>query len=237
MRDRILSEIRRLAEANGGKPLGRQAFEQASGIRYADWYGVYWARWGDAVAEAGLAPNTLQPKLDEAFMLRKIAEAYRHFGHPASYGELRLYTRHDPDFPAHSTISSHYRSQANLAAAVRTWAEGQEGFGDVVAIIPATLPDALPAAPRRAKAADGAVYLLRSGDFYKIGRSDEVEKRIKKITVALPDKATLDHTITTDDPPGIEAYWHRRFADRRANGEWFKLTPVDVLAFKRRRFQ
>lgn len=233
-RDEIISEIIRLADENGGRAPGRRAFENATGIREGEWSGVYWARWGDAVAEAGLQPNQKRGKLPTDQVLRYFAEAMRHYGHFPTSLEIKMYSRERPDFPGHNTFYNHFQSQNALVTALSKWLRSNDGCADLVAL----LPEAITTPPKiKANQANGFVYLLKSGDYYKIGRSDEVERRVKEITVALPEKVTMVHSIRTDDPPGIEAYWHRRFADRRANGEWFRLTAADVRAFKRRRFQ
>jgi hypothetical protein len=113
------------------------------------------------------------------------------------------------------------------------WARANAGYEDVVAMI----PNAVATSDAEPKRAEGFVYLIRSGPHYKIGRSDQLERRVKEIRIALPEAATLVHSIRTDDPTGIEAYWHKRFAERRANGEWFKLSNADIAAFKRRKYQ
>jgi hypothetical protein len=57
MCNHIISEIRRLAVANGGHALGYQAFVSATGISATKWRGKFWARWGDALKEASFQPT------------------------------------------------------------------------------------------------------------------------------------------------------------------------------------
>jgi len=234
MRERIISEIKRLAEANGGKPPGLRTFEAETGIRVPEWHGIHWARWGDALSEAGYVPNELQPKSDKETLLRQLADAYRAVGRVATKAELRMYHRSHPGLPSYNTYTNHFGSKAALLQALRGWAIRSGEYPDVVAMLPA---DGMNKAEHTAPRKDGSVYLIQYGPHYKIGRGSDLERRVKQVQIALPETGTLVHAITTDDPPGIEAYWHRRFAAKRVNGEWFKLAPADVLAFKRRRFQ
>jgi hypothetical protein len=77
---------------------------------------------------------------------------------------------------------------------------------------------------------------MKSGKFFKLGLSNSVERREYELRIQMPEKLTVVHKIKTDDPIGIEQYWHNRFRDARKNGEWFELKPQQVSDFKRRAF-
>jgi len=235
LRDRVLSEIRRLAELNRGQSPGRLTFARETGISAKQWQGKYWARWTDAVTEAGLKPNSATEKVEANVILQKIAESARHYGKIPTSMQLRMYRNVDPELPTDRTIYKTFPTKAALVAALDRWVSEKEGFDDLEEMLAQERPERDNITVDQPK--EGLVYLIRSGNHFKIGRSDELERRIKEIRVALPEAATLVHSIRTDDPAGIEAYWHRRFADRRANGEWFKLSAADIAAFKRRKFQ
>ena len=233
MRETILREIKRLAEADAGKAPGSRAFENETGIRQSAWRGVLWARWGDAVIEAGFEPNAKQEKFAESFFLTKLAEACVHFKKFPTAMELRMYLKIDDTFPHVKSITRHFGSLTNVPRHLAEWAK-QTNRTDIENILGhhASIAPVVPSSTK-----EGWVYLIKSGSHYKIGRSDELERRVKEIRISLPEAASLVHSIRTDDPVGIEAYWHRRFEDRRANGEWFRLSTADVAAFKKRKYQ
>lgn len=84
-------------------------------------------------------------------------------------------------------------------------------------------------------APSGYVYLVRhgSGREFKIGRTSNPVRREGEVSIELPKRLEPVHVIETDDPSGVESYWHRRFAGKRLNGEWFALSQQDVRAFNR----
>lgn len=237
-REHILAEIRRTAADNGGLPLGRSRFYDETGIRETDWSGRYWSKWSDAIAEAGLTPNQMNQALSLDDVVRSYALYVRELGRLPVIAELKMRRRQDPAFPSHNTFNR-LGSRAQRAKAVLDFSERHEGFNDVAEIcqpVAAGAEDKSSPAPSGAPEQFGFVYLMKSGKYYKIGRSVCAEKRAYEVRLVLPEELVLMHKIKTDDPEGIEAYWHHRFKDRRVRGEWFDLGADDVKAFRRRRF-
>jgi len=151
---------------------------------------------------------------------------------------MRVKVRSDPEFPSHSTVRNNIGGIGVLIARVREFCVAHDQQ-DVAALCVDRGKASSKAKGEPQPTTDveiGFVYLLKSGRFYKIGRSNAVGRRERELAIQLPERSKIVHTIKTDDPAGIEAYWHGRFADRRQNGEWFDLRAGDVSAFRRRKF-
>lgn len=238
-REHILNEIRRLAAEQGGMPLGKVRFEVASGIRESEWMGRYWARWNDAVLDAGFEPNTWQGKtLDDEALIGVLADVVRGMGRFPTTPDLRLWRKSHPQVPNDKVFSARFGTKADQLARVLVFAKQHPEYADVAAICASAAPISPrpKALPVDAAVVTGVVYLIAMGEFHKIGKTNDVGRRIYEIGLRLPERHDVVHVIETDDPSGIESYWHRRFASQRANGEWFRLAPSDVAAFKRRTF-
>lgn len=238
-KEEILAEISRTAAANNGVPLGKARFAEATGIREHDWRGRFWARWNDALIEAGLPPNRLQQRRDRDEVLASLVAEIRRLGRMPTVAELHLRRRKDPTFPS-ARVFERFGPKAQWPEQILTYCQGRLDCADVASIVTPLIRKAHAENPEHVgdhrPTADGFVYLLRSGRYYKIGHTLDVGRRRYDLAIQLPDAVSEEHVIRTDDPVGIERYWHRRFADKRKNGEWFGLTRAEVAAFKRRKF-
>jgi len=156
--------------------------------------------------------------------------------------EYKLRSRKDACFPSHTTIRR-IGPKGEIATKIASYCATHSGFDDVLEICRpiAAAEEAISAEDEISEVGgdtlrDGYVYLVKSGRHYKSGRSNSAGRREYELNLQLLERATTVHAIATDDPVGIEAYWHKRFESKRLNGEWFKLDKEDVRAFKRRKF-
>lgn len=233
-RDSIIAEIKRTAAENGGKPLGRARLEAETGIRPIDWM-KYWSRFGDAQREAGFEPNERTPAYDMSVLCRSLALLARELGRFPTQADLRVKGHADPCFPSLRTFDKRLGSKPERVAKVAAFCKDNPEFRDVL-VWCAVKPEAPETDAKPDTSNDGFVYLIKSGRFYKIGKTNSVGRRERELAIQLPEQARTVHSIKTDDPDGIEAYWHRRFDGKRKNGEWFELSAHDVAAFRRRKF-
>jgi hypothetical protein len=234
----ILQEIKRTAAANGGKPLGSRRFQREIGITRYDWCGKYWVNWGDAVREAGFTSNQFAVAYDDEELLDKYVALARELGRLPGIDDLRLKARNDPGFPSEKPFRR-LGLKRKLVERLVVYCRSQ-GYDDMIRLCESYLSRTHAAAEEpetnRQEEHIGYVYLMKSGRFHKIGMTNAAGRREYELAIQLPEQVKTIHVICTDDPAGIEAYWHRRFAAKRKNGEWFALDAADVRAFKLRKF-
>jgi hypothetical protein len=230
-RQDILDLMTATSAQNGGKTLGRLRFEAVAGVNQYHWT-KHWSRYNDLVREAGLEPNTKTEASKVQDLQAFLAELTRQLGRFPTNNDLRR----SAGGPTEKVFRNRFGSKAGIVIALREFCNTRPGWDDVLALCPEPPLTDIEKPSKNGSVSDGYVYLMKSGRYYKIGKTNHVGRREREVMVQMPEALKTVHSIITDDPLGIEDYWHRRFASRRKNGEWFDLSPEDIAAFRRRKF-
>jgi hypothetical protein len=233
-RDQILQAVKNATRKEGTKTIGKERFQAITGIRDAAWQ-YYWPRWNEVLIEAGLEPGALVGKLDDNAVIAALIPLIRKKGRWPTVPEMRIYSREHPGFPAHNTIRAR-GDRATLAGILLAHCSDKPELADITKLCePLIVIHQSDEEFDSQERIQGYVYLMKSGQFYKIGKSKSPDRRRNEIALLLPHDTNTIHVIATDDPDGIEQYWHQRFKDKHHRGEFFRLNNADVQAFKRRK--
>lgn len=232
----ILSEIERTAKDNGGKALGKQRFVKETGIPDSAWCGRFWTKWSDALAEAGFEKNNYVRAFGQAHLLENLAAFVAELGRFPVMAELRMKAHSEKGFPSHSAWSR-IGPKEHWPQRLQEYCGTRPELHHLIDLCQQAIPQSAATAEildtNAPASIIGYVYLIKFRSDFKIGASSDPERRYGQIATQMPDAMTNVHTIKTDDPFGVESYWHRRFEAKRLKGEWFRLTQADVRAFRR----
>lgn len=242
-KEHILNEIRRTADKETNQALGKARLEEETGIQEKDWSGIHWSKYSDAVIEAGCIPSEFNKAFEEERVVKQLIDIIDKKNKYPTKTELKLERRNNKDFPSHNVFGT----KPKMAKKVVEYCEKNNVFPDVLEICrPLCKPDETNNVneiddEKDTEEKSGHVYMLEHDGVYRIGASIDAVQRHKQIRVQMPFVTKEIHVISTDDPFGIEAYWHKRFKDKKQKGkqklqgDWFNLSARDIKAFKKRR--
>jgi hypothetical protein len=245
MRDKqfILAEIKRTAEMNGGLPLGQKSFLAETGVTEYQWKGVHWARWSDALREAGFEPLKWNSAIDREAIFKHLANLIRKYQRYPARADIQMESRKNDAIPVPTTLRRRFGRKAEIISKLRDYCSANDEYADVVAILAEETSETRPksnsgerVSTSKNQVPSGHVYLVKSGKLYKIGCSENHWRRKSELHKQTSEGITEVHTISAiDDAQGIERYWHERFKEKRQHGEWFDLSFEDIRAFKKRK--
>lgn len=247
IKEEVIKKLQKWATENGGKTPGEQNFYEYVEIGIYDLRKLGWANWRELVLDAGLTPNKFdKTKYSREQLCNLFIEAIREKGKWPTRGELEVKHHKDSSFPDAGTF---YRKlglvlTGDLASKILDYVKDRREYKDVIDICNSFLEkleeNTTPKEPSFTGDI-GYVYLLKSklgnATAYKIGKTNDPERRVMELNQP-SNEQNLIWKIETDDPAGVEKYWHDRFElkrlyPRKAKSEWFKLNSSDVKVFKR----
>jgi Meiotically up-regulated gene 113 len=86
--------------------------------------------------------------------------------------------------------------------------------------------------PAHSQSSLGMVYLIKNGDGYKIGHTQNLQRRLLELQTGTQLPLIVVYHRTTPESRRWERFLHRRFAQVRMQGEWYKLTEADIAWIK-----
>ncbi len=236
-KNEIIALIRKLANDTGGVPPGQKKFATDTGIKHHLWRGKIWLNWTDALAEAGFESLEWTAAFSDEFLLSKASELAKKLGHFPSYTEIKFEGFNNANFPSSGPFKNRW-SMSELAEAIMKYAEldnNHELFGYAREYLAGKPNKNATIAEVESGSAKGHVYMQKIGDKFRIGQTNSIVGRYRQVQMETPTQVEYVHTILTDDPMGVERYWHRRFEALKLpiKGDWFALKASDIAAFKR----
>jgi hypothetical protein len=235
-KEEILRKIKRYAEENSGKTPSEKVFYEYADVGIYDLKRCGYAYYGELVSESGLTPNKFdKTKYNNEQLFEMLIGVIREKGKWPTRGELDVKHHADSNFPNSATFYKKLGLVNAMAGNILDYIKNKQGYEDVITICNSVIKKACePEEINNVKDGEkiGIVYLFKHGKYYKIGKTNDTVRRGTELKIQLPENLDLIHEIKTDDPSGIEAYWHKRFDLKRMNGEWFDLNLSEVKAFK-----
>lgn len=237
-KDAIFRRVRELAAERGGH-ISFDAFLNETGIkdkwlRSQEWF----EGWNNLLSKLGLETRSFGTvRTPPSKIAEAVAILIEREGRWPTEDDFRRERKKNSAFPSLGVISPLRRS-GELAILIVNLGASNAHFVKAATIAMKFQPNEKNGETVSTERVLGYVYLLRSGRRYKIGKTNDPLRRFREVRLELPEETHQVHTIPTDDPTGIEAYWHGRFSNKRVrNTEFFELDGTDVQAFKRRKYQ
>lgn len=75
------------------------------------------------------------------------------------------------------------------------------------------------------------IYLIRSGEYFKIGIANDPASRLAQLQTGNPQELEIYSCFSFDDASSVERALHQAFKNSRHFLEWFKLSTDEVYRF------